>query len=176
MTLREIITNKKYLKIFFFFILFSSFFYLFIKNFKNIFSVWGVPIFSFYEKLKFSFQSFLNISEINTFLIGLLVVLFILSISLFFLLFYILFKETKKIQAGKSFWGILWIFISVLGLSCVSCGAGLLISILSFFGLSSLVNFFPMHGMEFGYLGVIALNVSNYFLLKRLKNPFICKV
>ncbi|MEA4910476.1 hypothetical protein SDC9_33225 [bioreactor metagenome] len=175
MTLKGIFTNKKYLKVFTFFVLISSFFYLFFKNFKNIVSVWEVPVFSFLEKLKYSLQAFLTVNDINNFLTGFLVILFIFSISLFLLLMYLLFKESKNLQTGKGFWGVLWIFISILGLSCASCGIGLLVSILSFFGLSSLVNFFPMHGLEFGYLGVIALNISNYFLLKRLKNPYTCK-
>lgn len=175
MTLREIFKNKKYLKIFGVFVLVASFFYLFFKNLKHIISVWEVPVFSVFEKLKFSMQAFFAVNDIKMFSVLLLIILFIFSISLFLLLIYVLFKETKKIQAGKSFWGLFWIFFSALGLSCASCGIGLLVSTLSFLGLSSLINIFPMQGLELGYLGVIALNVSNYFLLKRLKNPYACK-
>lgn len=175
MTLKKIFTNRKYLRVFSFFILVSSFFYLFFKNFKNIVSIWEVPVFSFFEKLKFSTQAFLYVDDISTFLMGSLVILFILSVSFFLLLLFILFKETKKLQNGKNFWGLVWIFISVLGLSCASCGVGLLVSILSFFGLSSLINIFPMHGIELGFLGLTALNISNFFLFKRLRNPYTCK-
>ncbi len=175
MTLKEIINSKKYWKVFGIFILISSFFYLFFKNLKSIVSVWQIPVFDFSEKLNFSIKAFLDVSDIKMFSMLLLVILFILSISFFFLLMYILFKQTKKLEPGKNIWSLLWIFVSVLGLSCASCGIGLLISILSFFGLSSLVSFFPMHGVEFGYLGIIALNISNYFLLKRIKNPYTCK-
>ena len=77
-------------------------------------------------------------------------------------------------KKGKSVWGVIGMFISILGLSCATCGIGLLASILSLFGLSGIVVYFPLHGLEIGYLGVIILNITNYILLKRIKNPFIC--
>lgn len=175
MTLSEILKNIKYRNTFFIILIIVSFLYLFFKNFKGIVSVWDVSIFTFTEKLKFSLKTLFSTSEINTFLMWILVILFVLSISLFFLLIYALFKETKKLQTGKSFWGLFWIFISALGLSCAGCGISILVSFLSFLGLSSLISFFPMHGMEFSFLGIIALNISNFFLLKKLKNPYTCK-
>jgi hypothetical protein len=103
-----------------------------------------------------------------------LVLFFIVSISFFFLLIFILLKNSREFNRKRNLFSTFSIFLSILGLSCASCGLGLLASILSFFGVSSLITYFPLHGLELGYLGVIFLNISNYFLLKKVKKPFVC--
>ncbi len=170
----KLFKSRKNRIIYFILLIIVSFSYLLFKNFRQIINVFNISVFSFSEKLKFAALSLIDIKAIFDIKMLILVLLFILSVSLFLFLIILLFKETKKIAPKKSFFGIFSILISVLGLSCISCGVGILASLLSFLGFSSLINIFPMHGLEFGYFGVLALNVSNYFLLKRLKNPYTC--
>ena len=173
-TLKKIFAQKFYRKIFFILnILFLLFYFLFTNLLVSL-QIFRTPFFTEAEKLNFFFASLFDISSLRSFDMLFLVILFILSLSLLFILFYVLFNESKKIGKKKSVLGMTGVFLSILGFSCISCGIGLLSSILSLFGLSSLALYFPLHGLEFGFLGIITINVTSYLVLKRLKNPFVC--
>lgn len=173
-TLKKIFAQKFYRKIFFILnILFLLFYFLFTNILVSL-QIFRAPFFTENEKLNLFFTSLFDISSLRSFDMLVLVILFILSLSLLFILFYVLFNESKKISKKKSALGMIGIFFSILGFSCISCGIGLLASILSLFGLSSLSLYFPFHGLEFGFLGIVVLNVTSYLVLKRIKNPFVC--
>lgn len=169
-----ILKNKKNLNIFIILNIFFSLLYFFIKNTAVAISSFSIPIFSFSQKFTVFIVSFFDISELRDIKMLVLVIFLLFSLSLFCLLSYLLWVESKKINKKNGLINIFLIFISVLGLSCASCGIGLLASLFSFFSLSSLIVYFPLHGLELGYIGVLAINISNYFLLKRLKNPYTC--
>ncbi|MBP9766092.1 MAG: hypothetical protein KBD12_02615 [Candidatus Pacebacteria bacterium] len=172
--LKKIFSQKFYRKIFFILnIIFLLLYFLFI-NFVSAFQIFFIPFFNNNEKVNIFLSSLFDISSFQNFTMLVSVILFIFSISLLFILFYVLFNESKKISKKKSIFGMIGIFLSVLGFSCLSCGIGLLASIFSLFGLSSLSLYFPLHGLEFGFLGIVMINITNFFLLKRIKNPFIC--
>ena len=173
-TLNKIFQQKIYKIIFIILNIIFVLAYFFFNNFFSAVQIFNTSFFSQSEKLSIFFTSFFDISSLENILMLILVILFILSLSLFFILLLVLFNDSKKIHKKKSFLGILGIFISVLGLSCATCGIGLLASLLSLFGLSGLVVYFPLHGLEFGFLGLLVLNISNYVLIKRIKNPFVC--
>lgn len=71
--------------------------------------------------------------------------------------------------------GFLGIASGVIGMGCAACGSFLLTSILSLFGASGILAFFPLAGGEFGILGVILLAVSLYLTAKQIQNPAVCK-
>ena len=171
-SLQNIFQQKFYRKLFIILNIIFLLVYFFFTNFFSAVKIFNAPLFSQSEKWSIFFRSFFDISSLENILMLTLVILFILS--LFSILLLVLFSDSKKIYKKKSFLGIVGIFISVLGLSCATCGIGLLASLLSLFGLSELVIYFPLHGLEFGFLGLLVLNISNYILLKRIKNPYIC--
>lgn len=174
LTLKKIFSQKFNIKLYFILNILFLFLYFLFTNFLVSIQIFSVSILNQSEKINIFFSSLFDLSSLRSFDMLLLVILFILSLSLLFILFYILFNESKKISKNKSILGMLGVFFSVLGFSCVSCGIGLLASIFSLFGLSSLSLYFPLHGLEFGFLGIITINFTNYLLLKRIKNPFIC--
>lgn len=173
-TLKKIFAQKFYRKIFFILnVLFLLLYFLF-SNLLVSLQIFSAPFFSESEKINFFFSSLFDLSSLKSFNMTVLVILFVLSLSLLFILFYILFNESKKISKKKSLLGMIGVFLSILGFSCLSCGIGLLASILSLLGLSSLSLYFPFHGLEFGFLGIIVINLTSYLVLKRIKNPFVC--
>jgi hypothetical protein len=173
-TLKKIFAQKFYRKIFLILnVLFLLLYFLFTNLFISL-QIFSAPFFTESEKVNFFFSSLFDLSSLKSFDMTVLVILFILSISLLFILFYVLFNESKKIGRKKSVLGIIGIFFSILGFSCISCGIGLLASILSLLGLSSLSLYFPLHGLEFGFLGIVVINLTSYLVLKRIKNPFVC--
>lgn len=172
--LLNIFKQKFYRKIFFILnVLFLLLYFLFTNLLVSL-QIFSAPFFSESEKLNFFFSSLFDLSSLKSSGMIVLVILFILSLSLLFILFYVLFNESKKISKKKSLLGMTGVFLSILGFSCISCGIGLLASILSLLGLSSLSLYFPLHGLEFGFLGIVVINFTSYLVLKRIKNPFIC--
>lgn len=174
MDLWNILKNKKHRIIFFSLNILILILYLVFTNLINALSIFSFSVFTLNDKIRIFFSSLFDISQLADTYMLVLVILFIISMSIFLLLSYILFRESKKINKKRGLWNTFMIFISILGLSCASCGIGLLASLLSFFSLSSLIIYFPLHGLELGFLGVLAINISNYFLLKRLKSPYTC--
>lgn len=173
-TLKKIFKQKFYRKLFLILnILFLLLYFLF-TNFLVSVQIFSAPFFTENEKLNLFFSSLFDLSSLKSFNMALLVILFTLSLSLLFILFYVLFNESKKISKKKSLLGMAGVFLSILGFSCISCGIGLLASILSLLGLSSLSLYFPLHGLEFGFLGILVINFTSYLILKRIKNPFVC--
>ncbi len=173
-TLKKIFAQKFYRKLFFILNILFLFLYFFFTNLLVSLQIFSMPIFNQSEKINLFFSSLFDLSSLRSSGMIVLVILFILSLSLLFILFYVLFNESKKISKKKSLLGMTGVFLSILGFSCISCGIGLFASILSLFGLSSLSLYFPLHGLEFGFLGIVVINFTSYLVLKRIKNPFIC--
>lgn len=174
MNLNLIFKNQKYREIYIFLVFIFSFIYFLIKNYKSAISVFNFALFSTKEKIGLFLRSLFNIDSLRDPWMLILIIIFILTIALFFTLAIALYRNSRELSEGKSVFSTIAIFISILGLSCASCGIGLLASLLSLFGATYLLNYFPLHGIELGYLGVIFLMISNYFLLKRVKSPFTC--
>lgn len=166
--------NQRYRNIFFILFVFFSILYFIFKNHKAALSILNFSLFSPLQKTKLFLTSLFNMESFKDPLMLILVLLFVFSISVFFTLAIALYRNSKELSKGKSVWSTIFIFISILGLSCASCGVGLLASILSLFGASYLISYFPLHGLELGFLGIVFLFISNYFLLKRVKSPFTC--
>lgn len=174
MNLKLIFQNRKYRRIFLGLVASFTFLYFFFKNYKSARSILNFPFFSLSEKVGLFLKSLFNVTSLKDPLMLFLVLLFILAISLFFTLAIALYRNSRDLSRGRSFLSTFFIFLSILGLSCASCGIGLLASLLSFLGATYLLNYFPWHGLELGFLGVLFLFISNYFLLKRVEKPFTC--
>jgi len=63
---------------------------------------------------------------------------------------------------------------AVLGIGCAACGSIVLSALLSTFGAGTLIVMLPLHGLEFGLVGIILLLFSNRYLIKRIEDPLIC--
>lgn len=60
------------------------------------------------------------------------------------------------------------------GVGCAACGSLILTSVLSFFGVVSIIGFLPLAGQEFGVLAVVLLGYVCWQLLKKLEHPYVC--
>lgn len=170
----KIFKNKKNKLLFSLFFIFYIFLYFIFQNLSSALYIIKIPLFTLGQKINLFTISLFDISELRVISIFILVLLFSLSLSLLTVLMYNIYSESKKLGIKRNIFSTIGIIISILGISCASCGLGLLVSIFSFFGATYLISYFPFQGLELGYLGLIFLNISNYFLLKRLKSPFTC--
>ncbi len=66
--------------------------------------------------------------------------------------------------------------LGLLGIGCASCGSVILSLVLGFSAASSFLGFLPLHGLEFGFLGVALLLLSILQLSRRIQDPLACGV
>lgn len=78
-------------------------------------------------------------------------------------------------KAGHSA-GVLGFVSGVFGIGCAACGSVILTGIFSSLGALTLLSVLPLHGAEFGLLGVGLLGYSIYQLTKRIADPLVCPV
>lgn len=78
----------------------------------------------------------------------------------------------KQMAAGVGFLGMA---SGVLGIGCAACGSFILTSVLSSFGAAGALFLLPLHGGEFGILGVVLLGLSIALVGKQIQNPLVCK-
>lgn len=68
-------------------------------------------------------------------------------------------------------------FVSgIFGVGCAACGTIILTGVLKLFGITWLLTYLPLHGAEFGVIGVILLAITTYTLAKRIADPVTCPV
>lgn len=123
---------------------------------------------SLYGALTTSFTAYSAIFTVSA------AVLFGIDIAL--LVFYV-----RRRQAGFSGrsaeWNSLGGLISgVLGVGCAACGSVILTSIFGAFGAGGFLLLLPLHGAEFGLIGILFLLVSIYQLTKRINDPLVCSL
>ncbi len=92
------------------------------------------------------------------------------NISLF--AFYIKERRSLEKSAGTGFFGTL---VGLLGVGCTACGSVIITSVFGFGAAASFIGFFPLHGAEFGLVGVVLLLYANYLLIKKIDSPLVCK-
>lgn len=76
-------------------------------------------------------------------------------------------------DTGRSLSGIVF---GALGIGCSACGSLILTPLLASFGASGFLAALPLKGTEFGFVGVILLIVSIWFLGKKINDPLVCPV
>ncbi len=93
-----------------------------------------------------------------------------LNISLF--AFYIKERRALEKTVGTGFLGTL---VGLLGVGCTACGSVIITSLFGFGATASFLGFFPLHGAEFGLVGVVVLIYANYLIIKKIDAPLVCK-
>jgi len=106
-------------------------------------------------------------------LLGLLLGLNIVLLIQYAVLQKSLTTHKPKVSAVHTVTGLI---ATVLGIGCAACGSAILFALLSIFGAGGLIVLLPLHGNEFGVIGLIVLTYSNWILLGKLNNPYICNV
>ena len=99
-------------------------------------------------------------------------VLFGINIAL--LTYYIRRRQEKTGNTKASLASLGGIVSAGLGIGCAACGSVVLTSLLGMFGAGSLLLLLPLHGAEFGIVGLILLLVSIRYLIKRIQDPLVC--
>lgn len=89
---------------------------------------------------------------------------------------YFLKRRIKDVRQSGIATGFLGIISGIIGVGCAACGSFLLTSILSVVGAGSLLVLLPLHGSEFGILGILLLVFAVYRTAKQIENPLVCEI
>lgn len=72
--------------------------------------------------------------------------------------------------------GLLGTVSGLFGIGCAACGSVIISGALTLLGGGWLLSMLPLHGAEFGLLGVLLLGYSVYQLCKKISDPLVCPI
>jgi hypothetical protein len=85
-------------------------------------------------------------------------------------------KRLSKADRSLTFTGVGGFVSGIFGIGCAACGTILLTAVAQLFGAAWLITYLPLHGAEFGVLGVALLVLTTYSLAKRIDDPMLCTI
>lgn len=174
-TFLNIFKNKKYLLLV---VILTIVILSLIVWFQNRGLLFGVAeSLGFIEAMKLSFLLYGSILSNNTVFsaVGLVLTAILFSINIALFIYFARRRAVGQKHVGAKR-GIAGFVVGVLGVGCASCGSLVFASVLSFFGLGSLLSFLPFGGEEFIVVGIVFLGFSIFDLLKKISGPITCKV
>lgn len=151
---------------------------LLLPNYSVLLSVLLSPIVSLLSKVAFFASLYGSLATNFTILAAATVVLIALlfGVNASLLLYYIRrARGAGRVSAASatSFGGIV---AAVFGIGCAACGSALVAITLQLFGVGWLVSYLPLHGAEFGLIGLGLLFFTTYTLCKKINDPLTCAV
>jgi hypothetical protein len=84
-------------------------------------------------------------------------------------------RQTAKLQQSMGM-SLVGIVTSMLGIGCASCGSVVLTSLIGFSSTSVVLGILPFKGQEFGFIGIAILLYAIGFTVKKINQPYTCKV
>jgi len=133
---------------------------VFVPAFDTLILVSTSTAFGFFEKMSYIISLFGSVFTRYTLYDQLVIVVLAVLTGMNFA--FLSLQRSNALNLKKSYRsGILGFFTSLLGIGCVSCGS---VFISSFFGIGTALIFssaLPLHGAEFGIVGIVLLLYSN---------------
>lgn len=151
---------------------------LLLPNYSVLLSVLLSPLVSIISKMAFFGSLYggltTNFSVVSAASVILISALFGINAAL--LMFYI--KRARG--AGKSGTArnttVGGIVAATLGIGCAACGSAVVAVVLQLFGVGFITSFLPLHGAEFGLIGVALLLLVTRSLAKKINDPLVCPI
>lgn len=126
-------------------------------------------LFSLYGSLGTNFTAF---SATYTVLIAIL-----LGVNVSLLWYYVArARKLSKADRSLTFTGIGGFVSGLFGIGCAACGTLLFAGLFNLLGIAWLITYLPLHGAEFGLIGVALLLLSVYSITKRINDPLVCMI
>jgi hypothetical protein len=83
-------------------------------------------------------------------------------------------RGQRKLSALHGF-GVSGLIASTLGIGCAACGSLMLTSLIATAGGAVLVTALPLHGLEFGIVGLMLLGYATILLARKIDAPNVCE-
>jgi len=84
-------------------------------------------------------------------------------------------RQTAKLQRSMGV-SLIGIVSSMFGIGCASCGSVILTSLIGLGSTTAILGFLPFRGQEFGFIGIAILLYATNLTIKKINQPFVCKV
>ena len=85
-------------------------------------------------------------------------------------------RRFSTADRSLTFTGVGGFVSGLFGIGCAACGTLIFSGLAQLFGIGWLLTYLPLHGAEFGLLGIGLLLVTTYSLAKRITNPLVCPI
>jgi len=85
-------------------------------------------------------------------------------------------KRLARVDRSLTLTGIGGFISGLFGIGCAACGTILLAGVFKLLGIAWIITYLPLHGAEFGLIGVALLLVTTFVLIKRIDDPLVCPV
>ena len=147
------------------------------RNLPILGQIFSTNSLSFEQKVYFILSFFSSVKSMFGLLgeVLLIIIALLFALNLTLLVFYI--RKVKSVLKGNHHIhavGIGGLVSGLLGIGCAACGSIVLSAILSAVGASGLLLLLPLHGSEFGILGVMLLVFSITVLVRKINQPLVC--
>jgi len=131
-----------------------------------------------YSKVNFTFSLLGSITTnfivFSAFYLVLVAIMFGVNISL--LIYYIRRRQGKRTDKKMHLANVGGMVSAIFGIGCMACGSIVLTAIFGVFGSGVFIAALPLHGVEFGLIGLLLLAFSIYYITKRTDDPLLCKI
>lgn len=151
---------------------------LLLPNYSILLSVLLSPVVSMVSKAAFFATLYGSLSTNFTILAAASVIMIALlfGVNAALLLYYI--RRVRGLGAAKvaqsaTLGGLV---AALLGIGCAACGSAVIAIVLQLVGVGWLLTVLPLHGAEFGLLGVVLLLVTTRSLARRINDPAVCPI
>ena len=141
---------------------------------KNSYKIPGISFSRKWELfIEYTFQSFVDISLGEQFIIFALSILTTFNI----ILFIIFARKQQKILSKRSFAAsISGMVLGLFGVGCLSCGFLILAPLITFIGLGAYIGDFTQYAITISYGGIVLVIFSIFYLLKKISEPVVCNL
>jgi len=85
-------------------------------------------------------------------------------------------RRLSKADRTLTFTGIGGFVSGIFGIGCAACGTILFVGLLNLLGIAWLIAYLPLHGAEFGLVGVGLLALTLYSFAKHIDDPLLCAI
>lgn len=148
--------------------------YFMLENLSTALEVFSFSFLSFGKMISLFFSTLFNINGLAAYSILPLITWVSIFGGLVISLLYTYIKIRGNLLKSSGAQSGIGLIFAILGIGCAACGTVLLQTILSIFGFGGLLSFFPYHGLEVGYFGLLLLIINTYTLSNRLGKPLTC--
>jgi len=114
-----------------------------------------------------------NFSPFSAAYLILVAVMFGINIAL--LIYYIRRRQLKDSDKSVQLANLGGAVSALFGIGCMACGSVVLTALFGIFGAGAVIAFLPLHGFEFGIIGIALLSFSIYYIIKRVNDPLVCQ-
>ena len=167
----KLIVNKDFLYKYISLFIIINIIFFFINNINDIYESYKIDILDL-ELILILMEDYIHNNVIN------IIIVLLFTVNLLFYIEYIRLQRTvyrnklenKKYNVLSNIKELLLLFLAIITTGCISCGVIIFGGIINL----SILTAIPYLGEYFNYFVLLLIVINNYYLYKKLINPYVC--